>query len=61
MPEVVDGDAPLVGARERFWREAVLEAQRKYLDNKNSETKQEFLRVLKIFTALVTQGEIPLE
>ena len=41
------------------WREMLAEAQRRYKENPNSETKAEYLRVLKQFADLVLRGKLP--
>ncbi len=43
------------------WRERLAEAAQKLKENRTSETRQNYLRVLRIFTDLVSHGTRPLE
>jgi hypothetical protein len=48
----------LIEAREDHWRTKVLEAQQQYEQNRNEETRADWLRVLKHFTVLVSHEVI---
>ena len=41
------------------WSEKLRDAQARYQANRNEETKAEYLRVLRIFTALVLRDRTP--
>jgi hypothetical protein len=41
------------------WRKKLFEAELRYTQNRNAETKAEYLRVLKIFKDLVLYGIMP--
>jgi hypothetical protein len=44
-----------------MWRLKLAEAERRYIENRTRENRVEFLKVLRIFTALVMRGVIPRE
>lgn len=41
------------------WRERLVEAQSRYTENRNKENREEYLRMLKVFTNLVVRDEMP--
>jgi hypothetical protein len=43
------------------WRERLTEAQQRYSESRNGETRTEYLRVLRIFTDLVSNRRVPSE
>jgi hypothetical protein len=43
------------------WRARLAEAAREFTENRSSETRQNYLRVLQIFTDLVSRGRRPME
>ena len=44
-----------------LWRERLAEAAREFTENRSSETRQNYLRILRIFTDLVSRGTWPVE
>lgn len=42
-----------------LWREKLADAQRRYRENPNPETKAEYVRVLKAFADLVLRYKLP--
>jgi hypothetical protein len=43
------------------WRTRLLDAERRFTQNQNDESRMAYLRVLKIFTDLVLHGILPSE
>jgi hypothetical protein len=50
-----------LAALEDSWRERLTEGQKRYSENRNGETRQEYLLILRIFTDLVSRLTRPLE
>jgi len=42
-----------------LWRDKLTEAQRRYAESRNEDTRTEYLRVLKIFSDLVIRDKAP--
>ena len=43
------------------WRAKLIEAERRYQENRIGQNRAEYLRVLRLFTGLVIDGVIPRE
>ena len=46
---------------EDSWRVRLTEARQRYSENRNGETRRDYLRALRIFTDLVSGGTRPFE
>ena len=50
-----------LAALQDSWRERLTEAQQRYSENRNGETRRDYLRLLRIFTDLVSNRRVPSE
>lgn len=48
-----------LSALQDSWRERLTEARQRYSENQNGETRIEYLRILRIFTDLVSNRKVP--